>query len=133
MGAVKEMMTKISYPKKTLKVGETFVQDVPMEIPVGGGTMKMKDVVTYKLNRIEGKKAYFTVSHDINLAGDVAGAGNMQGTGKGTGEMVYDAASKYPVINTGDMDMNLAMQQGGMSVEMKMKMKVNQTTTVSNK
>lgn len=130
MDMVKEMLTKVSYPKKTLKIGETFVQDVPMDIPLGGGAMKMNNVVTYKLIRVEGKKAYFDVIHDISMDGDLEEGMNMKGSGKGKGEMVYDIDTKYPVVYNADMDMVMQMEQGGMSISVKMNTKIAQATTV---
>ena len=129
---VKDMLTKIDYPKKTLKIGETFVQDVPIDMPLGGGAVKMNDKITYTLKKVESKKAYFDVVHNISMDGSLADGLSMKGSGNGTGKMVYDIDTKYPVVNNGEMSMDLDMEQGGMPMKMKMVTKVSQTTQVSN-
>ncbi len=127
--AMNKVMEQISLPKKTVKTGESFVQDTPIEVPAGQGTITLNDKITYTLKKVEGNKAYFDILHDITLnIKDVEGK-DLQGSGKGTGEMVYDIAKKYPVINNGNLEMEMSMQGGAM--QMKITTKTTQTSTIN--
>lgn len=129
---VTKMMENISFPKKTLKVGESFVAEIPASVPFGGGAIDMLDKGTYKLVKIEVGKAYFDVRHDISLGADLT-EGGFNGKGNGTGKMVYDIASKYPLSLSNDLAMTLNISQEGMSVEIKTNTKQSLTNTISNR
>lgn len=127
-----KMMEKMDFPKKTLKVGESFVTETPVDIPMGSGSMKMMDKANYKLVKVEGGKAYFDITHDVALDLAVQGS-DMKGSGTGTGKMIYEIAAKYPVSLTNNIDMSLNLEQGGMSIEVKMNSQQNQNTSISNR
>ncbi len=127
---ITKMQSQISFPEKTLKIGESFVQEMPLEIPAGAMVIKMNDVITYKLTRIENRKAYFNVLHAISLGMNVQGQ-KMKGSGSGSGEMVYDMDNNYPIVNNTDTDMNMSFMQGEMEFTIKMKTKSTQTTAIS--
>lgn len=121
-----EAVSQTFLPAKQVKVGETFVQEVPMNIPLGPVTLNMKDVVTYKLDKVEVRKAYFNLNHVITLDMDVQGE-NMKGSGTGTGQMVYDMDKNYPLQN----DAQLQLQMGFVTEGMAMDIKNNSTSKVS--
>ena len=119
MKMITEGATKGFLPAKQVKVGETFVQEMPMEIPIGPGqTMNMKDVITYKLDKVEGRKAYFTQNHVITLDMTVEGE-NMKGSGTGTGQIVYDMDNTYPIQNDSTLEMNMGFEAEGMPIDIK--------------
>lgn len=121
-----EAVSQAFLPAKQIKVGESFVQEAPMEIPLGPVTLNMKNVVTYKLDKVEGRKAYFSLDHVITLDMDVQGE-NMKGSGTGTGVMVYDMDNNYPLQN----DTQLQMQMGFVAEGMAMDIKSNSTSKIS--
>jgi hypothetical protein len=121
---MKAMMSKglsqIFIPEKKVKVGGSFVQETPMEIPLGPVTMKMKDIATFKLKKVEGKKAYFDVDHVITLEASIEGQ-DMKGSGTGTGQMIYDMDQNYPVQNDVVLNMDMSLDMQGMAMNLKMK------------
>ena len=124
MQMVSEGVTKGFLPPTQVKVGESFVQEMPMEIPVGPGqTMNLKDIITYKLDKVEGRKAYFTQNHVITLDMTVGGE-NMKGSGTGTGQIVYDMDNTYTIQNDSTLDMSMSFEAEGMPIDIK-----NRTTT----
>ncbi len=133
-GMIKNMMeqglSQIFLPAKKLKVGESFVHETPMEIPLGPVTMKMKDIATYKLKKVEGRKAIFDVAHKVTLEASIEGQ-DMKGSGTGTGEMVYDMDQNYPVRNDAKMAMEMAFDAQGMNITMKTTNDTKTTTVIT--
>lgn len=117
------------FPAKKMKVGESFAVEIPMEIPVGPGvSMNMKDVATYKLKKVEGRKAIFDINHVITLQANVEGQ-DMKGSGTGSGEMVYDLDQNYPVTNNATVTMDMGFEAQGMQIAMKV-VNITKSTTV---
>ena len=51
----------IKFPDHPMKIGETFTQDMPLNIPVGGNNMDIDSKVVYKLVSMADGNAYFDV------------------------------------------------------------------------
>ncbi|WP_294820510.1 hypothetical protein [uncultured Flavobacterium sp.] len=117
-GMMEQGLSNVFLPAKKLKAGDSFVHETPMEIPLGAVSMKMKDVATYKLKKVEGRKAIFDVSHVITLQAKVEGQ-DMNGSGTGSGEMVYDMDHNYPVQNDAKVNMDMSFEAQGMKMTMK--------------
>jgi len=121
------------FPAKKMKVGESFAIDIPMEIPVGPGvTMNMKDVATFKLKKVEGRKAIFDIDHVVTLQGNIEGQ-DMKGSGTGSGEMVYDLDQNFPVTNNANMTMDMGFEAQGMKIDMKVTNSTKTTTVITTK
>jgi hypothetical protein len=121
------------FPAKKMKVGESFVVEIPMEIPVGPGiSMNMKDVANFKLKKVEGRKAIFDINHVVTLQGNVEGQ-DMKGSGTGSGEMVYDLDQNFPVTNNANMVMEMSFEAQGMQLNMKVTNDTKTTTIITAK
>lgn len=119
MDMITEGVTNGFLPPRQVKVGETFVQEVPMNIPIGvGQTINMKDIITYKLEKVDGRKAYFSQNHVVTLDMTMDGE-NVKGTGSGTGQIVYDMDNTYPVQNDSTLELNMSFEAEGMPVNLK--------------
>lgn len=122
----------IKFPDKPMKVGDSFVQDMPFNLPMMGGGMKTEAKITYKLISIAGGKANFDIASTMNM--DMAvGKGSpvaMHMTGGGTGSMEYDIATSYPTHHLQNMDINMTMPAGDKTMTMKMKMKLDMQAVV---
>ncbi|OCX50550.1 hypothetical protein BEL04_22500 [Mucilaginibacter sp. PPCGB 2223] len=140
--SLKNMMNKmfqnlqsaIDFPEKPMKVGDTFTQDVPFDLPVSGAGMKMSVKAVYKLLSISAGKANFDVifTMDMNLKLGTGGQGSMSMNGGGDGKMEYDIANNYPTHYLQNMDVNYTMPipQQTMTMKGKMKMVMDQQTMI---
>jgi hypothetical protein len=117
-GMIEQTMKQAFFQPRQIKVGESFVQESPLEIPMGHVTMKMKDVVTYKLLKVEGTKAHFSQDHVITLDMDVEGQ-NMKGTGTGKGTMIYDMTNNFVINNVNDVVMDMGFEAQGQAMNIK--------------
>ncbi|WP_448701809.1 hypothetical protein ACFGVR_06115 [Mucilaginibacter sp. AW1-3] len=124
--------SQLKFPDKPMKIGETFVQNMPFNIPIMGAGMKSDLKVTYKLISISGGKANFDTNYtmDIDMAANKSMPAAMHMTGGGNGTMEYDIAVNYPTHYIQNMDMNMTMPAGGKDMTMKMKMKMDMQTVV---
>lgn len=111
-------------PEEEVSPGDSWTQDVPMELPMGpGGSMSMGIVTTYTFVGLDGSLATLSFEGPIEMemAMEVAGGG-MTATGTMSGTMVVDLAEgRFRSQSTrASFDMNMA----GMTME------TNVTTTM---
>ena len=84
----------IKFPDHPMKIGETFTQDMPLNIPVAGSNMNLDSKVVYKLVSIAEGNAYFDVQQSMDLTIPVGGASiNMNGAG--TGKLIYSIKDSF--------------------------------------
>lgn len=123
---MKGMANQYVVPERTVKVGETFTVNTPMDVPMGPVTMHMDTKTTYKLTKVEGKKAYFDLNMIIDMKAD-AGGQEMKGTGKGTGSLIYDIDNNFfsQQDTVSDSVINFEAQGMKMSITNKQDSKVN--------
>lgn len=117
-----QMLRNVELPNKTMKVGDTFTQEVPMELPVNGNNLKMLASVTYSLKEIRESQAFFDYTQSVNMNFNL-GEGNSKASGWGKGKMVYDLRSEYITDTNGDMEMVMDMQMREMAMKINMKIK----------
>jgi len=130
---VENFQNTIKFPDKPMKIGDTFVQSMPFDMPMMGSGMKMEAKVTYKLISIATGKANFDVAlnMDMDLTANKSAPASMHMTAVGNGKMEYDIAANYPTHYTQNMDMSMNIPGAdGKNMAMKMKMKMDQQTTV---
>jgi len=138
--SLKTMMNKmvegfqntLKFPDKPMKIGDTFTQDMPFNLPMMGAAMKTEAKVVYKLISIAGGKANFDITYnmDMNMSASKTMPAAMHMSGGGTGTMEYDIAVNYPSHYIQNMDMNMTMPAADKPMTMKMKMKMDQQTVV---
>ena len=85
---------QIQFPEHPMKIGETFTQDMPMSIPMGGNNMDLNSNVVYKLVSISDGNAYFDVQQSMNMSVPVAGA-TVNVSGAGAGKLVYSIKNNF--------------------------------------
>lgn len=132
---MKKMMnsiqTNIEFPAKPMKVGDTFTQNVPLDIPMAGMNTKMKMSAIYKLTSIANGKANFDINFTMLM--DMAmGQGGMDMKGNGDGKMAYDIATSYPSALKENMSILYSINVPQQNVKMKgtMKMMMDQQSVV---
>lgn len=118
------------FPPKKLKVGDKFIQEAPLSIPLG--TIKFDFLIKthYKLLSITEGKANFDIIQEFVLT-TVIEDKDFKATGKGKGAMVYDIANSYPVVFNTLTDMDMSFKVEGLTVDMTSKITTDQKTAVS--
>lgn len=127
------MKAAVNFPTTPMKIGDTFTQDTPMDLPIAGMASKINSKTTFKLVSIDNNKAYFDLTYDLSM--DMNGSAiAMKMAGGGDGKMVYDIVASYPTAMQSNMNVNYSMtlpQAATMKMDGKMKMVMDYTTTIS--
>ncbi len=126
-------MSKMQFPGKTFKPGDTFTQDIPLNMPMGNQMMPANATskVTYHLVKVSGNKAYFDLSQTTNFSDDKHNTHAMV-TGSGKGNMVYEIKEQYPSAFQSNMNVNVhATDAGKGGADIVMNIETNGTTTLS--
>lgn len=130
--SLKANLTKGLAPERKVKVGETFTQTTPTEMPIGPATIVMNTKTTYKLTKVEGKKAYFDVSQTVDMSSKAQGP-EIKGSGSGSGTMVYDIDNNFPVENNLSTNFKMTMDMQGMIMDLSVTNMSNETTVITSK
>lgn len=106
MQTMNSFQNMIKFPDHALHIGDTFTQDMPLNIPMAGNDMAANSKAVYKLVKIDDGKAYFDVVQSMNMSLPIKeNAINL--TGSGTGKLVYDIKNSFPVDYTTNITLKL--------------------------
>jgi len=128
--AMKATVSKSFIPAKKLKVGESFVQELPLSIPMGPMELQMTNKMTYTLTKIEGGKAYFDTKSVLTASTEVQGQ-ELKGNGTGTGKVIYDIATSYNILQEDDVAMQMDMDMQGIKMNIATKTKTSVATQIT--
>jgi len=103
------MIGAVNFPEHPIKVGETFSQTVPFNLPMANKGMAMNIKITYKLTSISGDNAYFDIAQTIDMQMDMKGI-NISLTGNGSGKMIYSVKNNYPSSSNSDIKMFITVK-----------------------
>ena len=107
---LENVQNQINFPDYPMKVGDSFEQETPMNIPVAGmSNVSIVIMTTYELARISGDIATFDFDQDIQLNMDIEQA-NVSATGGGTGTSHFDISKKFITRYESDLTIEMEMQ-----------------------
>ena len=84
----------INFPDHPMKIGDSFTQDMPLNIPIAGNSVAATAKATYKLLSISGGYANFDVNQSMDMTVTVKGVA-VHLTGSGAGKMVYSIKNNF--------------------------------------
>ncbi len=88
-------LNQITYPDdKTLKVGESVTQEIPLNLPIPGISAAMNFRIVYTLTRIDGHLAYFDITQTYEMESATL-QNEMRASGSGSGKMVCDTRQGF--------------------------------------
>lgn len=127
---IDQVQHSIDFPDRPLKVGETFTQRVPMNVPVASmSALKLFTETVYTVREIKRGKAILAT--EIGMTMDTtndAQAATM--AGKGSGTCIYDISETLIVGLDMNLDYTLSMNVQGMTMVIKMAGTTKQTTEI---
>ncbi len=86
--------SQLTYPKKEVKIGESFSDKTPLSIPMGGASLDMDITSTYKLLSVKNGLAIFDVKQVYTMKTKIEDL-KMSATGSGKGTITYDIANNF--------------------------------------
>ncbi|CAM3480099.1 hypothetical protein [Flavobacterium chungbukense] len=127
---VQSTFSQLVMPQKKLKIGESFVQESPLTLPIAGINIEMQITTTYKLKSMTSKNAYFDITQTYTMKmSDTRFETN--GSGMGSGDLVYDIPNHFMSENILKMDFNLDLKHTDFSIQLKSKSDFKQTAQIS--
>lgn len=126
---VEKFQALVVFPEKPLKVGDTFEQKVPMDLPMAGVTIKININILYTLKSIDNGFARFDVEQTLSLATNMPDA-KMDLSGGGKGTVDFDVNNTIMSAFTTDMDLKLKMVVKEMTVDSSVKTSTKQVMTI---
>lgn len=127
---VQSTFSQLVMPQKKLKIGESFVQESPLTLPIAGINIKMMITTVYKLKSMNSKDAFFDISQTYTMKMSDTRF-DTTGSGIGSGELIYDIPNHFMSENTLKMDFNLNLKHTDFSVELKSKSDFKQTSVIT--
>jgi len=133
--AIGNLSKQVKFPETPLHVGETFIQETPINLPVGGINLKFVVKIIYKLQGISGNQASFDLDQTLTL--DLSGQKDdvsltASGSGKGSGKMVYDIAKNYPTSLNSDIDFTFKVLIQDLTMDCTAKISAINKTTIAD-
>ncbi|MFH6997236.1 hypothetical protein ACHRVZ_04830 [Flavobacterium sp. FlaQc-57] len=128
---VQSTFEQLALPEKKLKVGESFTQDNPLNMPIGGLNINMSIKTTYHLKEIVGKNAFFDVDQVYTANVLDADKNNINVSGTGTGKLTYDIPNYFTNENILAMKFNFDLKKEDVTVKLNMTNTFKQKATIS--
>jgi len=119
----------IKFPDHPMKIGESFTQDMPLNIPVAGN-MKIDSKVVYKLVNIADGKAYFDIQQTMDMSMPIQGS-VISLSGSGAGKMVYNIKDSFATAYSTDMDLKFTGDIKTLKIDASAKMVMEYNYTIN--
>ncbi|MGY5351083.1 DUF6263 family protein [Wenyingzhuangia sp. IMCC45533] len=122
---MENLQQKISFPKKPIKIGESFEQNIPMTIPIQGmKPVQLKINTIYTLKNFNKKIALFDIKQKIEM--DLSQKQvDVKAEGSGSGIVEYDRKHKFLTRYESKLPMKLNIKANDL---IKMEIKSNTIT-----
>ena len=127
---VKSTFSQLVMPQKKLKIGESFIQESPLTLPIAGINIEMVITTTYNLKSMNSKNAFFDITQTYTMKMSDSRF-ETNGAGLGKGNLIYDIPNHFITENTLVMDFNLDLKSTDFTLQLKSKSDFKQTSEVS--
>ena len=127
---IENVQNQINFPDYPLKIGDSFEQEIPMNIPVAGiSNVGIVIKTTYELANISGNIATFDFDQDIQLNMDIEQT-TVSATGSGTGTSQFNLSKKFIMKHEADLTIELEMQVEELKVNAEISAISSQNVTI---
>lgn len=127
---LESVQNQINFPDYPLSVGDSFEQEIPMNIPVAGiSNVGIILKTTYELASINGDIAAFDFEQDIQLNMNIEQT-NVSATGSGTGTSNFDIGQNFITKYESDLTIVLEMQVEELTVNAEVNAISKQNVTI---
>lgn len=130
LSTMQTTFSQITLPNNDIKVGETFTREMPLNIPIGKENLKMTNTITYKLIKIENKKAFFDIIQDFNI-NITDKKDNLNAKGSGDGVLVFDIQNNFYLKYELNSEIKMEIDSGPFTAKVISKSRFVQNTTIT--
>lgn len=112
------MLDISSLPPNCLKIGDSFTDEKPLEIPMSGfEPIKMKIETKYTLTKRDGRLAYLKLEQKISLRNSSEKT-ELRAHGAGDGMMILDVDKNYITSNAMKIELSMKLIAGPISIKL---------------
>ncbi|MFD2519205.1 hypothetical protein [Salinimicrobium flavum] len=131
VSTIENLQQQIEFPRHSLKVGDTFTNKIPIQVPVEGMKPIRTEITTlYKLKKIDAGTAFFDLQQTINLNSEQEEF-ELKAEGTGTGSLEYDIKEEFITSFNSEIPMELDLQMPqNLSVKVKMNTLTSQKVSI---
>jgi hypothetical protein len=127
---LESVLQNMTFPEKSLGIGDSFDQNIPMSIPsVGGRPINAEISLKYTLKKVKRGIAYFEIEQSLTMDMGMDQA-NITVTGGGMGMAEYVIDSHMLTNFESDLAMKMHMSMGELMMDGSFKVKSIQSITV---
>lgn len=127
---LEDVQQQIKFPEQPLKVGDSFEQKIPMQIPLAGlNPVKVVVSTNYRLKDISDGKAKFDIFQTVTLDMEIEQA-NVSASGEGTGISEFDITNSTITRYESDLTMTMKMTADDLIMSARINSKSKQLVTV---
>lgn len=130
LSTMRKVISQISLPEQKIKVGKSFVREMPINIPVGKFNFNMMNTIIYKLKKIENNKAYFDIVQGYGINSKNTDL-SMKANGSGSGQIVYDIENTFYLLYELNSSISMQVSNEEMSFKVVTESSTKQTTNIS--
>lgn len=120
----------IKFPDHPMKIGESFTQSIPFNLPMTGTNFQIDASTVYTLLSISDGKAYFDVKPNINMSIPVKG-NVLTVTGTGSGKMTYSIKDNFATDYTSTINLKVNGKIATLQIDATAQMDINYAYTVA--
>jgi hypothetical protein len=129
---IQSTLNQLSFPEKKVKIGDSFIRESPLSIPISGSTVEMTITTYYKLLDIENSIANFDVSSVYTMK-SVITKYDIKATGNSKGKMLYDIVNNNLTNYKTDTEMKMNFKLEDLYMDLESKSSFIQTIEISKK
>ena len=126
---MKSMISQITLPEKTVKIGESFTREIPLKIPVGKFTFDLQNTIIYTLKSIEKSRATFDIIQNYTFK-SLEAEKTMEANGSGSGKLIYDIDNSFYLTYQLNSIINMTMSQNNITFKVTSKSEFVQNTEI---
>ena len=132
LNSLQSTFKQFDLPRKKLKVGESFSQELPLSIPVADVIIDMNIMNEYDLVEILEDTAYFNIKQTCTMTSTFDQM-KVNASGSGNGQMNYLISKNFYSLYHLDLNIDMSMEVNGIELELKTSSSVSQKVKIERK
>lgn len=130
---ISNILTQMKFPEKPMHIGDSFTQEIPLNIPIPGVKMDAQIKIIYKLMAVSNGVADFDMEQNVVFNFDTSEKVTMNGTGngKGTGKVKFDIKNCMMTNMQSNLAFNFNLKMEKINMIIKAQMTQNCETVIT--
>ncbi|WP_281225786.1 hypothetical protein [Flavobacterium aquiphilum] len=130
LSTMQKVISQISLPEQKIKSGESFVREIPTNIPIGKFNFNLTNTITYTLKKIKNKKAYFDITQVYAINSKNTDL-SLKASGEGKGQIIYDIENTFYLLYELNSTINMLVSNEEMNFKVVTESITKQSTNIS--